>query len=165
MMVKVVDIYDASRHKAFSKTSVKCRGMVIKDSHILISHEVNTDYYSIPGGGLEEGETLEECCAREVREETGYIVKPACHVLTINAYYKDRKNISHYFLCDIIEKTERSLTAEEIELGLISNWMDTEKALELFSKYDNFVRLDEDKYRIYLREYTALREYFRMLKY
>ena len=165
MMVKEVEIYGSNGKKAFSKMSVKCRGIVIQDSRILISHEVNTDYYSIPGGGLEEGETLEECCAREVREETGYIVKPDLHFLTINAYCKDCKNISHYFLCDIIGKTEQSLTMEEIELGLISNWIDTEKILELFSKYDDFVRFDEDKYRIYLREYTALREYFKMLKY
>ena len=144
MTAKTVEIYGANVQKAFSKVSVKCRGMVIKDSRILISHEVNTDYYSIPGGGLEAGETLEECCAREVREETGYIVKPDLHFLTINTYYNDCKNISHYFLCDIIGKTEQSLTTEEIELGLISNWMDTEKILELFSKYDDFVSLDED---------------------
>ena len=144
MMAKTVEIYGANGHKAFSKMNVKCRGIVIKDSRILISHEVNTGYYSIPGGGLEESETLEECCAREVREETGYIVKPVYHFLTINAYYKDRKNISHYFLCDVIGKTELRLTTEEIKLGLISNWIDTEKIFELFSKYDDFVRLDED---------------------
>lgn len=28
--------------------------------------------WSVPSGGLEDGETLEECCVREVREETGY---------------------------------------------------------------------------------------------
>lgn len=164
-MVKTVEIYGANGQKAFSRINVKCRGMVMKDSCVLISHEVNTDYYSIPGGGLEEGETLEECCVREVREETGYIVKPACHFLTINAYYKDHKNISHYFLCDIIGKTGQSLTIEEIRLGLISNWMDTEKIFKLFSKYNDFVRSDEDKYRIYLREYTAFKEYFKMLKH
>ena len=164
-MAKTVEIYSANVQKAFSKVSVKCRGMVIKDSRILISHEVKTDYYSIPGGGLEAGETLEECCAREVREETGYLVKPSLCFLTINAYYKDRKNISHYFLCDMIGTTEPSLTTEEIKLGLISNWMKTEKIFQLFSRYDDFVSLDEDKYKIYLREYTALKEYFKMLKY
>jgi len=31
--------------------------------------------WSVPSGGVEEGESLEECCIREVKEETGYEVK------------------------------------------------------------------------------------------
>ncbi|MEY8350569.1 NUDIX hydrolase [Bacillus cereus] len=31
--------------------------------------------WSVPSGGQEEGETLEECCVREVWEETGYRVE------------------------------------------------------------------------------------------
>ncbi|MFS0749280.1 NUDIX hydrolase [Oceanobacillus sp. 1P07AA] len=31
--------------------------------------------WSVPSGGIEEGETLEECCIRELNEETGYIGK------------------------------------------------------------------------------------------
>lgn len=31
--------------------------------------------WSVPSGGLEEGETLEECCIREVWEETGYEIE------------------------------------------------------------------------------------------
>ncbi|ENQ3106118.1 NUDIX hydrolase [Bacillus cereus] len=31
--------------------------------------------WSVPSGGLENGETLEECCIREVWEETGYHVE------------------------------------------------------------------------------------------
>jgi mutator protein MutT len=31
--------------------------------------------WNFPGGGIEEGETPEEACLREVREETGYTVR------------------------------------------------------------------------------------------
>lgn len=31
--------------------------------------------WSVPSGGVEPGETIEECCAREVWEETGYRVQ------------------------------------------------------------------------------------------
>ena len=31
--------------------------------------------WSVPSGGLKNGETLEECCKREVREETGYRIE------------------------------------------------------------------------------------------
>lgn len=158
--VKMVEIHGANAHKAFSKTRVGCRGIVIKNSRILISHEVNADYYLIPGGGLEAGETSEECCAREVCEETGYIVKPVFHFLTINEYYGEYKYINHYFLCDIIGESEQNLTANEIKRGLIPEWISPKKMLELYSKHGNFATTNEEKRGAYLREYTALTEYF-----
>lgn len=63
------------------------------------------DYYLIPGGVLKADETPEECCTREVCEETGYIVKPVFHFLTINEYYEEYKFISHYFLCELYSLT------------------------------------------------------------
>ena len=62
------------------------RGIVVCDGKILLSHELNTGVYMTPGGGLEEGETLSECCARELLEETGYQVKPLKQFLIINEY-------------------------------------------------------------------------------
>lgn len=43
MIVKTIEIHGANAHKTFSKTHVGCRGIVIKDSRMLISHEVNAD--------------------------------------------------------------------------------------------------------------------------
>ncbi|MBP1989612.1 ADP-ribose pyrophosphatase YjhB (NUDIX family) [Paenibacillus eucommiae] len=31
--------------------------------------------WAVPSGGLEENESLEDCCVREVKEETGYDVQ------------------------------------------------------------------------------------------
>lgn len=148
----------------FSKTRVGCRGIVIKDSLMLISHEVNTDYYLIPGDGLEGGETAEECCIREIREETGYIVRPVSCFLTMNEYYEEYKYVSHYFVCEIIGKSVQNLTAYERERGLIPEWIAPKKMLEMFSRHNDFAATNEEKRGAYLREYTALTEYFRMLK-
>ncbi len=161
--VKTVEIHGANAYKTFSKTRAGCRGIVIKDSLMLISHEVNTDYFLIPGGGLEKGETPEECCAREVCEETGYIVKPVVPFITINEYYEEYKFISHYFLCDVIGKTRQNLTPEEIKRGLISEWISSAKMLELYSKHEDFAATNEEKRGAYLREYTALKEYFEII--
>ncbi|WP_246351520.1 NUDIX hydrolase [Nocardia barduliensis] len=49
----------------------------VQDSHgrILMIHRIDNDLYSIPGGGLEAGETVTEAVVREVREETGIDVQ------------------------------------------------------------------------------------------
>lgn len=41
---------------------------------LMVQGEDGTDW-AVPSGGLEPGETLRECCIREVREETGYEVE------------------------------------------------------------------------------------------
>ncbi|MGW5137564.1 NUDIX hydrolase [Nocardia beijingensis] len=41
------------------------------DGRILLIHRTDNDLYSIPGGGLEAGETVTEAVVREVHEETG----------------------------------------------------------------------------------------------
>ena len=51
------------------------RGIIIKDGKIAMMHSKKFDYYKLPGGGIEPGETLEETLIREVREESGLIVK------------------------------------------------------------------------------------------
>ncbi|MCM3759032.1 NUDIX hydrolase [Sporosarcina aquimarina] len=33
-----------------------------------------SEEWAVPSGGIEEGESPEECCIREVKEETGYDV-------------------------------------------------------------------------------------------
>ena len=163
-MIKTIEIRGTNAHETFSRRRIGCRGIVIKDARMLISHEVNADYYLIPGGGLEDGETAEACCVREIREETGYIVKPVSHFLTINEYYQEYQYVSHYFLCEIVGKTERDLTAGEIERGLVPEWIAPEKMLARYAKHEDFAAASEEKRGAYLREYTALTEYFRITK-
>lgn len=160
MQVKTIEIHGANAHETVSKMRVGCRAIVIKDSRMLVSHEVHTGYYLIPGGGLEGAETPEACCVREVREETGYIVKPTCHFLTINEYYEEYKYISHYFLCNIIGEAEQNLTAVEAERGLIPEWIDPDQMLAMYAKHNDFASTNEEKRGAYQREYTALTEYF-----
>lgn len=48
------------------------------------------------GGGLELDESLEECCVREILEETGYVVKPLEKFLVMNEYYEEYKALCEY---------------------------------------------------------------------
>ncbi|MCH5182650.1 MAG: NUDIX domain-containing protein [Oscillospiraceae bacterium] len=160
MPVKIIEIHGANQ-VATTKTRVGCRGIVLQGDRMLISHERNADYYLIPGGGLEGDETPEACCVREIREETGYIVHPTIHFLTIHEYYGDYNFVSHYFLCEVTGKTEQQLTDTEAERGLVPEWIDRTAMLSMYAAYKDFLDSNEEKSGAYLREYTALSEYFK----
>jgi 8-oxo-dGTP diphosphatase len=45
------------------------------EGRILLGHRRDIDWWNLPGGGMEAGETVDEALCREVREETGLEVK------------------------------------------------------------------------------------------
>lgn len=51
--------------------------MIIRDGQVLLTHYQTGALggWTLPGGGLETGESPAECCIREVAEETGYQVR------------------------------------------------------------------------------------------
>ena len=69
------------------------------------------------GGGVENGENLEEAIVRELVEELGVKVEILCKIGIVSDYYNliHRHNINNYFLCRINEFTEKNLTDDEIE--------------------------------------------------
>lgn len=154
--MKTLYTYGANRFEKHTKMRAACRGIVISDNKILLSYEVNTDQWFIPGGGVEGNESLADCCVRELAEETGYIVKANKHFLTINEYYEEWLFISHYFMCDCVGETERKLTKREAEAGLEPRWISLEEAIEIFSKHQEYASEDEMKRGAYLREYKTL---------
>lgn len=134
------------------------RGILVENGKILLSYEKNTDVYMSPGGGLEEGETLEECCAREIREETGLIVEPLKHFITINEYCFETMYKSNYFICKKTGESKPSLTETEIEHGITPVWVSIDEALEIFGAYAS---KREDIASLYLREFTVISKYIK----
>jgi 8-oxo-dGTP pyrophosphatase MutT (NUDIX family) len=138
-------------------TRIACRGLVLQDGKLLLSHERNTGWYLIPGGGLEDGESIEECCIRELLEETGYIVEPAEHFLTLKEYYGDWCYISHYFRCEAVAQSQTKLTALEESRGLEPVWVDFAEACAIFAAHESYAATNEEKRGSYQREDQALR--------
>lgn len=59
------------------------------------------EYYTFPGGGLEEGETLEEGVIREVKEEFGIYVKVIKKLYELE---NDKLGMKEYFfLCEYVD--------------------------------------------------------------
>ena len=160
--MKTVDIFGKNQLPEVKKTRVACRGFVVKNDKILICHEIVDKQFLSPGGGIEGDETLEECCAREVCEETGILVKVKDLIITVNEYYEDWKYITHYFICEAIGESESHLTKEEASRGLVPEWIDIGFIRGLWARHDEFGR--EETRGSYLREHTALCEYFEVTK-
>ena len=156
--MKKIEILGDNREPKYTKTVEGCRGILIRNGKILLSYYKKNNQYLIPGGGLEKGESLKECCERELAEETGVLVQAKEHYLTLEEYYHEYYFKSHYFLCTCEGECERRLTQNEIKNGLEPRWMDFDEALKLFGAYEDFKETDEMSYGAYYREYTALSE-------
>ena len=95
---------------------ISSRAVIVKDNKLVVLFRrknkdgVVREYYSLPGGGLEEGETLEENVKREVNEEFGVKI----NVLGYVGMVEDEKTIQHYFHAEIIDGVPK-LGGEELE--------------------------------------------------
>ncbi len=71
--------------------------LIFREREILLALRRDIDWWNLPGGGLELGETVEEGVCREVREETGLEVE-VDHL--VGVYSKPQKQeIVLTFLC------------------------------------------------------------------
>ena len=158
---EIINQFDETYSDPPPKVRESARGLVIKDGKILLTYEANINNYMSPGGGVEQGETLEECCIRELREESGYDVKPVERFVTVNEFSLGTLYVSHYFLCEITGECEQSLTPTEIDHGVCPRWLPLEEAIAVFGTYED---KPPDKASLYLREHTVLNRYLEKIK-
>lgn len=159
--MKELEILGANRFDTFTKTRDGSRAVVERDGMILLSHETVSGWWLVPGGGIEQGETPEECCVREVEEETGVIVRPVKQFLTLHEYYEEYRYTSWYFICEAAGSGQMRLTEAEKRRGLEPRWIPLEEAVRIFSEHQSYAEVSEEKRGSYLREYTALQEYLK----
>ncbi len=162
--MKTIEIIGENHFDICTEHRTACRGIVVRDNLVLLSYEENRDQYGIPGGGMEENESLQECCRREIAEETGVVADIKERFLTIKEYYEQWCYETHFFACEPMGETPRRLTERECQAGLIPKWIPLEEVVSIFSKHQEYAETDEEKRGIYLREYLALSEFVECFK-
>lgn len=132
----IIEIFgDGIDRKSINKTKhkVTCRSVVINEGKILTVYFQKTNHYNLPGGGIEKSESLEECCIRETKEETGYDIKIDAPTVTIMEYYPDSTWETHYYKATLLNNFNSSIqpTLEEQEAVMTTRWLDIYEFLDI----------------------------------
>ena len=85
-------------------------GIIFIDGKLALMHRKDVlkrpempEYYTLPGGGLEEGETLEEGTKREIKEEFGIDIELVKKLYEITSEKFNQKEI--FYLCKYVSGT------------------------------------------------------------
>ncbi len=157
--MKTVEVLGANRFEKYTKTREGSRAIIVHDGRILLTHELNSGWWLLPGGGMEEGETLETCVIREVEEETGYLVWPIRQLLVMHEYYEEYCYTGAIFVCHVTGRGQMNLTDAEKRRGVQPEWIPLPDAIDIFSRHESYADVSEEKRGSYQREYIALQEY------
>ena len=115
--------------KGATEIVVRPTGILIEGSKILLVKQQVSDRrnWSLPGGHLEYGETIEHCLVREMKEETGLVVKVKELLYVCDRFRHLRSHVVHMtFLVERVggilrNGSELRRTDEPIhELALVS---------------------------------------------
>lgn len=112
--------------------------VIIENGKILLTRQ--WDGYSLIGGGVEKGETIEESIVREVKEETGLTIMPdkIIHQATTffkrNAEAQANQSIQLYFTHSQLRgelSNDRITDSEKTYTNGTPEWVDLDKISEI----------------------------------
>ena len=119
-------------------TRITARAIVIKNNKILLMYTNRYEDYSLPGGGVDEGESIEQGLIRELSEETGAknitVVKDFGLYEEYRPWYKNDFDIIHIksycYVCNIAgEFGKAKLEHYEQQNGMTAKWVDINDAI------------------------------------
>lgn len=120
------------------------RALAESNGLYLMVRSPERDTFEFPGGGVEEGEDLEQAVVREVKEETGYEVVSvgACLIKQFERYpdFFEEGSLfemtNHFFECEVApQRGEPELSINEQRDGIAPVWISLDRALEHNQRY------------------------------
>lgn len=118
--------------KQKERPSVGVATVVVKDGKILIGRDTRKgdEVYGLPGGHWESGESLKDCAAREVKEESGVVCNDV-KLISVYDFYREDKQKS-YVTIGMKAGYGSGELANQIEEGRMEwAWYVPEEALKL----------------------------------
>ena len=126
---------------------MRVAAIIIKDNKILLIHRIKNsqEYYVFPGGGVKEGESLEEALAREIKEELTLDIKVFKQIFNLTNQGQEE----YYFLVEDYDGTP-ILNGEEKERMNENNqyypvWVNINEAKTLQNLYPKEAKERLDK--------------------
>ena len=86
-----------------------------EEKKVLFVKNRDVQQWSLPSGGLEDGETPEQCCRREVLEETGYRISVDQRLHIKRAIISNFQVETHYFLATCKERLAPATIDSDID--------------------------------------------------
>lgn len=124
------------------------RAIVLDDHYRVALHTVRRfdlgmpyeqTYFETPGGGVDEGETIETAAVRECEEELGYEIEVLCPLAIVDDFYNviKRHNENHYFLARRKERVGVHFVSEGDTLIIDTRYYPIEEAIVLVEGQDD----------------------------
>lgn len=116
------------------------RGIVLNERGHVALHRVkrddifgNQEYFETPGGGVDEGETLEIALKRECQEELGEEIEPLLEIGLVHDAYNliKRENENHYFLCKKLGEGHKHFVSDGDFFIQETLWIPIQEAITL----------------------------------
>lgn len=118
------------------------------EGNIALMGNALNDFFILPGGGVEDDESILDGIRRECREETGCEIEIQ-ETLGVTEDFRSRDGkhcISFCYVAKVVSLGEPMLTEGEAKIGVYVKWLSLPEAVELFAHQEEKVRAGEVKF-------------------